>query len=185
MTEPKKLNTPEKFPLLGVGPKILLALCPFIILFGILNSLFQSIFQITINYFWLVIIGSILIIFGVITFVYSERIIKSAYPTKFITTKIYAYVRHPMYASWGLGTLPGILCFFNSWFLFLSLPIYYLIVRICVIKEEKYLMNEFGEDYAKYKESVNAFFPKLKKFKVSIINITCIITNFDIYFIGT
>ena len=156
----------EKFPLLGVGPKILITLCPFLVLFGILNSIFQTIFQIPINYYWMVIIGSILIILGVFIFIYSERIIKPAYDaSEFITIKIYAYVRHPMYMSWGLGTLPGILCYFNSWFLFLTLPIYYLIVRMYIIKEEKFLLNKFGDDYAYYKEEVNAFFPKLKKYK--------------------
>ncbi|MHA1931014.1 MAG: methyltransferase family protein [Promethearchaeota archaeon] len=156
----------ENFPLLGVGPKILLTLSPFLILFGILNSVFYTFFQISIEYIWMVIIATMLIVIGVFIFIYSEKLIKSAHgASEFITTKVYAYVRHPMYMSWGLGTLPGILCFFNSWFLFLILPIYYLIVRIYVIKEEKFLLNKFGEDYASYKKEVNAFFPKLKKYK--------------------
>lgn len=156
----------EKFPLLGVGPKILIALCPFLILFGIFNSIFYMFFQIPISYYWMVIIGSTLIILGVIVFIYSERIIKPAYnASEFITIKIYAYVRHPMYMSWGLGTLPGLFFFLNSWFLFLLLPIYYIIVRILVRKEEKYLLDKFGEEYTHYKKKVNLFFPKLKKYK--------------------
>lgn len=166
MKNQDETKSKEKFPLLGVGPKILITLCPFLVLFGILNSIFHTFFQIPINYYWMVILGSILIIFGIFTFIYSERIMKPAYDaSEFITTKVYAYVRHPMYASWGLGTLPGILCFFNSWFLFLILPIYYLIVRIYIIKEEKFLLTKFGKNYAHYKNEVNAFFPKLKKYK--------------------
>ena len=166
MNNQDETKSQENFPLLGVGPKILITLSPFLVLFGILNSVFNTFFQIPINYIWMVIIASILIILGVFIFIYSERIIKPAYDaSEFITAKVYAYVRHPMYMSWGLGTLPGILCFFNSWFLFLILPIYYLIVRIYIIKEEKFLLNKFGEEYAYYKEEVNAFFPKLKKYK--------------------
>ena len=154
------------FPLLGVGPKILIAFTPFMILFGILNSYFHPVFRITINYHWIFIIGLTLSIFGILIFIYSERYIKSAYRTsELITTKIYAYVRHPMYAIWGLAILPGVLCLFNSWFLFLVLPIYYLIVRLFIIKEEQYLEKKFGEEYINYKTQVNAFFPKLKKYK--------------------
>ncbi|MHA2008442.1 MAG: methyltransferase family protein [Promethearchaeota archaeon] len=166
MNDRAEINTKEKFPLLGVGPKIFIALCPFILLLGIINSLLHPYVQIPIKFYWMVIIGFIFIIFGVLIFIFSERIIRPAYDaSKFITTKVYAYVRHPMYASWGLGTLPGILCFFNSWFLFLILPIYYFIVRIFIVKEEKFLLKKYGQKYAHYKRKVNAFFPKLKKYK--------------------
>jgi len=156
----------EKFPLIGVGPKILISICPFFVLFGVLNSLFYPIFQIPINFYWMVIIGSILITFGVAMFIYSERILNFAYKSsELITTKTYAYVRHPMYASWGLGILPGIFCLFNSWILFFILFIYYLSVRIFIRKEEKHLLEKHGKKYAHYKKNVNAFFPKLKKYK--------------------
>jgi protein-S-isoprenylcysteine O-methyltransferase Ste14 len=158
-------NSEESFPLLGVGPRILITLSPFLILFGILNSFFP-IFQFPISYYWMVIIGSIFIIIGVFSFIYSEKLIKSAHnASELLTTKIYAYVRHPMYAIWGLAILPGVFCYLNSWFLFLLLPIYYLIVRLFIRKEETYLLKKFGEDYAHYKKKVNAFFPKLKKYK--------------------
>lgn len=160
----------ENFPLLGVGPKILITLSPFLILFGKLNSIYFPIFQIPISYYWMIIIGSLLITVGVFIFIYSERIIRSAYKaSELITTKTYAYVRHPMYAIWGLGILPGILCFFNSWFLFLILPIYYSIVGIFIRKEEKHLLRKYGKKYAHYKKNVNAFFPKLKKYKPEYI----------------
>ena len=156
----------DVFPLLGVGPKILISISPFIILFGILNSLFSPIFKIPINYCWLVLIGLILISIGIFIFIYSEKILKPAYKaSELITSKMYAYVRHPMYAIWGLAILPGILCFFNSWLLFLILPFYYIIVRIFIRKEEKYLLKKHGDVYTHYKKNVNAFFPKFKKYK--------------------
>jgi protein-S-isoprenylcysteine O-methyltransferase Ste14 len=159
-------NSKEKFPLVGIGPKILISLCPFFILFGILNSIYYPFFHITIHYYILVIIGSILIGIGIIIFIYSERILSSAHSSsELITTKTYAYVRHPMYTSWGLLTLPGIFCLFNSWLLFFLLAIYYILVRIFIRKEEKYLLQKFGEKYVHYKNNVNLFFPKLKKYK--------------------
>ena len=156
----------DTFPLLGVGPKIFIAFVPFMILFGILNSFIHPFFRITREYYWIFIIGLILSIFGIFIFIYSEKNIKSAYrTTELITTKVYAYIRHPMYAIWGLAILPGILCFFNSWLLFFVLPIYYVIVKFFIRKEEEFLTEKFGEEYVTYKNQVNAFFPKLKKYK--------------------
>ncbi|MFX1419144.1 MAG: methyltransferase family protein [Promethearchaeota archaeon] len=155
----------ENFPLLGIGPKVLLSICPFFILFGVLNSIYYPIFQIPINYYVMIIIGSILITIGVFIFIYSERILSSAHgSSELITTKIYAYVRHPMYASWGLATLPGIFCLFSSWILFLILFFYYLFVRIFLRKEERFLIEKYGKKYTHYQKNVNAFFPKLKKY---------------------
>lgn len=156
----------EKLPLVGIGPNLLITMCPFFILFGIFNAIFYPVFKIPINYYLLVIIGSILIIIGIFIFINSERILSLAHGSpELVTIKFYAYVRHPMYASWGLGVLPGIFCFFNSWFLFLLLFIYYLSVRIFIRKEEKHLLKKFGKKYAHYKKNVNLFFPKLKKYK--------------------
>lgn len=156
----------ENFPLLGVGPKILITLSPFLILFGVINSVYSPVFQNPIEYYWMVFIGSILIILGVFIFIRSEKILKPAYnASELITSKTYAHVRHPMYAIWGLAILPGIFCFFDNWLIFLLLPIYYIIVRIFIRKEEKYLLHKFGEEYTHYKKKVNLFFPNLKKYK--------------------
>ena len=93
-------DSKERFPLVGIGPKILISICPFIVLFGVLSSIYYPLFQIPINYSVLVIIGLILIIVGLYVFIFSERILSSAHgSSELITTKTYAYVRHPMYAS--------------------------------------------------------------------------------------
>jgi protein-S-isoprenylcysteine O-methyltransferase Ste14 len=70
-----------------------------------------------------------------------------------------------MYASWGLVTLPGVFCLFNSWILFIILFFYYLFVRIFLREEEGFLIEKYGDKYEHYKKNVNAFFPKLKKYK--------------------
>ncbi|MHA2400617.1 MAG: methyltransferase family protein [Promethearchaeota archaeon] len=156
----------DKFPLLGVGPRILLTLLPFIIVFGILNALLDPLFQIPVPYYCLVIIGVVLVMTGGLVFFYSERIVKPAYDASILlTVKSYAHVRHPMYAIWGLAILPGIFMFFSSWILFLLLPIYYVIFRIFIRQEERFLLKKYGKAYAHYKKNVNAFFPKLKKYK--------------------
>ncbi len=166
MNDQAKEMPKEKLPLVGIGPKLLITMCPVFLIFGIFNSLFYPIFQIPIHYYVQVIIGSILIIIGIIVFIHSERMLSVAHKSsELVTTKFYAYVRHPMYASWGLGVLPGIFFLINSWLFFLTLIIYYISVRIFIRKEEKYLLEKFGEKYAYYKKHVNLFFPNLKKYK--------------------
>ena len=159
-------SSKEKLPLVGIGPKILVSICPFFVLFGVLSSVYYPLFQFPINYYLLVIVGLILIITGIYVFIYSERILSAAHKSsELINSKIYAYVRHPMYASWGLATLPGIFFLFNSWILFIILIVYYILVRIFLGREERYLLEKFGTKYEHYKKHVNAFFPKLKKYK--------------------
>ena len=76
---------------------------------------------------------------GTFVFIYSDIIHGlTHYSSKFITTRFYAYVRHPMYVSRDLGIFLGIFCFINNWFLFLRLFVYYLAIRIFIKKKEKH-----------------------------------------------
>ena len=77
----------DVFPLLGVGPKILISIGPFIILFGFLNAIYSPLFEIPINYYWLVFIGLILISIGIFIFISSEKIIRPAYKVSELITK--------------------------------------------------------------------------------------------------
>ncbi|KKN43579.1 hypothetical protein LCGC14_0701790 [marine sediment metagenome] len=155
----------KRISIFGVGPKIFTSLCPFLIVFGYIEFIFHPAFIFPLNYYWMVIIGSILLAFGIFMFVYSERVMSSAYNSSSLaTSKIYVYIRHPMYASWGYGSLPGIFCFLNSWIFLLNLIAYYLIFKIFIKEEEKYLLKEFGKDYEHYRKNVNAIFPKLSKY---------------------
>ncbi len=139
---------------------------PFFVLFEIFNSIFYPTFQIPINYYVLVIIESTLIMIGTIVFIYSERIlILTHHSSKFVTTRFYACVRHPMDASRGLGIFLSIFCLINSSLLFLNLFVYYLVIRFFIKKEEKHLFKKFGKEYIHYKRYVNLFFPKLKNYK--------------------
>ena len=162
----------DELSYLGVGPKIFVCISPFILIFAIISFLFEPNFQFPIESFYLSMLGTVFLIIGIISFVYSEMILRKAFnASQLLTTKIFAFIRHPLYASMGLGILPGILFILNSWLLFLILPIYYLLVRIFIREEESYLENKFGDKYVQYKEKVNAFFPKFKNIKQIILKI--------------
>jgi len=153
---------------LGVGPKIFLCISPFILIFAIISFLFEPNFQFPVESLYLTVLGTIFLVLGIISFVYSEIILRKAFiASQLLTTKIFGYIRNPVYASMGLGILPGLLFYVNSWLLFLILPIYYLLVRFFIREEESYLEKKFGDKYVQYKENVNAFFPNFKKYQAN------------------
>ena len=88
--------------------------------------------------------------------------LKSMSGSKFIKSGLLQYVRHPLYS----GT---ILLFLGFWFFIPNLL--NLVSIVCVFAylfigirlEEKKLIEEFGEDYERFKEEVPAVFPDLKR----------------------
>ena len=77
-----------------------------------------------------------------------------------ITTGIYKYLRHPMYAAhlvWAIGQI----LILHNWiagysFIVTMLPFYFYRSR----KEEEMLIEEFGDEYLEYKQKTGALFPK-------------------------
>ena len=60
--------------------------------------------------------------------------------------------------------IPGIFCFLNSGIFLLNLIAYFLIFKIFIKEEERYLLKEFGKDNEHYRKNVNTIFPKLSKY---------------------
>lgn len=77
-----------------------------------------------------------------------------------ITSGIYKYIRHPMYAAhlvWAIGQI----MILHNWiagysFLVTMLPFYFYRTW----KEEEMLIEEFGDEYREYKRKTGALFPK-------------------------
>ena len=115
---------------------------------------------------YLIILGISLLIIGIYIYLKSIVAVKKAYnQSKLITTGFFSYMRHPVYSSFVLLITPGIICFFNSWLLFLVPIIFYFIFRVYIKPEEDYCLKKFGENYAHYKRNVYAIIPKFKKYK--------------------
>jgi protein-S-isoprenylcysteine O-methyltransferase Ste14 len=79
---------------------------------------------------------------------------------KLITTGIYQYIRHPMYAAHLVWAIAQILILHN-WiagysFILTMVPFYFYRKR----KEEQMLLEEFGQEYRVYKQNTGALFPK-------------------------
>lgn len=75
------------------------------------------------------------------------------------TTGIYARTRNPIYFSWWLCSIGGILCLHNVWVLLL-IPIQWVILTVIIRNtEEKWLYEIHGEAYKDYCARVNRWIP--------------------------
>jgi protein-S-isoprenylcysteine O-methyltransferase Ste14 len=115
------------------------------------------------------IIGILLLMIGVPLYLISAITIRKYFVEGKLATKgIYGYIRHPLYGSWIVLNIPGIILLMNFLIGF-AVPIFmYGVFKILIVKEEKYLEDKFGEEFYQYKNSVGEIFPKIRNiFKIS------------------
>ena len=107
------------------------------------------------------ILGLILCCIGlVILFLAFTKIRKAVENEKLVTSGIYSAMRHPIYGAWILFIVPGIVII-NGQTLGITIPVVmYVIFTNLIKKEEKVLVNLFGNDYLVYREKVHAIIPK-------------------------
>jgi protein-S-isoprenylcysteine O-methyltransferase Ste14 len=80
------------------------------------------------------------------------------------TKGIYGYVRHPIYGTWIVFIIPGIVLLINS-LIGLTVPIFmYVVFKILIVKEDQYLEDKFGEEFYNYKKRVGEIFPHFWNF---------------------
>lgn len=152
-------------PVFGVGPYLIF---PFAIVTLIAISLS---FNGLIPYYSvnelkniMIMIGAILIVLGGALWslaVVKSRVTKNIKENKLVTTGIYAYVRHPIYAAF-LYAITGLILISTNVLLFVLPVIYWLILTEAMKRtEEKWLFDKFGSDYLVYAKKVNRFIPKV------------------------
>ncbi len=71
---------------------------------------------------------------------------------------IYKHTRNPMYIAFTLIYI-SVLIMTNSWYgLLLLIPLLIVVQKGIIEREEKYLIQKFGEEYLSYKKKVNRWF---------------------------
>jgi len=108
-------------------------------------------------------IGILLVATGLPVFVLSGTAIDKYFSQgKLATEGMYAFFRHPIYGSWIVFIMPGVALIIDS-LLALTIPLFmYVVFRILIVEEEKYLEEKFGDEYFEYKKKVGSIFPNLK-----------------------
>lgn len=116
----------------------------------------------------LAIVGAILLAIGVPIWVAAAKAIDAAFEGELLATQgVYGLCRHPLYGNTIFFTIPGILLFFRSW-LVLTVPVFmYVLFKLLIGTEERYLAAKFGPAYERYKSQVGAVLPRLWKLRSS------------------
>jgi protein-S-isoprenylcysteine O-methyltransferase Ste14 len=105
-------------------------------------------------------VGVLLVVFGLGFFLAAVRGVTLAYNVdQLITSGVFRFCRHPLYASWVVFIAPGIILLANSW-LGLSAPVFmYVLLCKLVQKEEQYLSQRFGKEYTAYQRKTPCIMP--------------------------
>lgn len=111
----------------------------------------------------LVIFGAGLALAGIITF-RSLRRMSGMETNRLVSTGIYRWTRNPQNVGWGLFLL-GIAFIGRSFIALLLVILFWVLFRVYLIVEERYLEGIFGEEYRQYCERTPRFFgwPKRKR----------------------
>jgi protein-S-isoprenylcysteine O-methyltransferase Ste14 len=151
----------KRMNILGIGIYMIVAMVPCVIMITVLTSVYSQVFHYTyIPRFIGIILGAILMIFGVLFLSVSLRIFMKQFATgKLVMNGPFALCRNPIYASWILFIIPGISLLLDSWLILTASLLMYILFKLKIGKEEQDLREAFGAEYLAYKESVNELIP--------------------------
>jgi len=82
-----------------------------------------------------------------------------------VTDGLYAVMRHPLYASSIFFIIPGVALALRSWLLLPMPVVAYVAFRICLSAEDDELHKQYGDDFARYRDTTNALFPTLPQWR--------------------
>lgn len=81
-----------------------------------------------------------------------------------VTTGPYRWVRHPFYLSVALAMLANSLVIVN-WYVFATGAVVFVLLVLRTSKEEKNLIERFGDDHRQYMATTGRFWPRLLRQK--------------------
>lgn len=137
--------------LVGSGDKIMMLALPFLVIGLIVNILFPSIFSVGGPTQVLKIVSIVILIPGVVIWIWSVTLILIKVPkNELITSGPYLFVKHPLYTGVALLVLPWIGFLFNTWLGVIIGVIIYIGSRIYAPREEKFLLKTFGAAWDEY-----------------------------------
>ncbi|MDD5686490.1 MAG: methyltransferase [Elusimicrobia bacterium] len=145
----------KKMSVMGVGGKIAVVLIISLAVTAGISFLFKPMFRITENSNKLFTVAVAMIITGFILNLIAAFSMLNAYGKEQLATGgLYSIFLNPMYTFQILVTVPGLLLFFNSWFVMITIISVFIAFKVFVKKEEKYLEEKFGNQYKDYKKKV-------------------------------
>lgn len=150
----------NKMSFFGVGPKIGQVLVPWLAVTIILSCTTNFFTFIPENTRVLKIVGTVLMISGLIFYFSTVRmLLKGLKEMRLVTNGAFSLCQNPLYAAIILFMIPALALLLNSWLVLTSSLVGYVIFKIHIKHEYEMLEKFFGEEYLKYKHDTPEFFP--------------------------
>lgn len=152
-------------PVFGIGP-YLISIIGIVTITSFILSFYHLIPIYTIKELNMVllILGLIFVVSGALCWllaVFKSNFDENVRQNCLMTTGIYAYIRHPIYAAF-LYISTGIILIGQNVFLFFLPVIFWAFLTVAMKRtEEKWLVDLYGDDYIEYSKKVNRFIPKV------------------------
>lgn len=115
---------------------------------------------------FLIALGVLSIALGVVLWVWAVlfgKILRYAEEGKLVTTGVYAAVRHPVYSAFFLLFTGILLTRANVTLLVVPIVLWIFLTVLMKHTEEKWLLERFGEEYARYAARTNRVFPRFPR----------------------
>ena len=151
----------QKMTRWGIGPKwvraCILCLAPFIVM----GAIWPNVFAVHVVPRGVQRIAGLLLLaagipFGVIALMTLHR---GFVRGELFTRGVYGLCRHPIYASWIVFLVPGMLLLWGSWAFAIAPAVMYVLLRFLVRAEETWLEQTFQDRYRAYRRRVPAVLP--------------------------
>lgn len=112
------------------------------------------------------ILGYALLFIGIGMFIQGWReLYRARQENRLVTDGLYAFVRHPQYSGLFLGLFGEGFVHWPTVFSITVLPLIVLAYVLLARREEKRVLEEFGDEYRIYQQRVPMFFPRLGQWK--------------------
>jgi len=85
------------------------------------------------------------------------------------TTGLYSVVRHPLYLGNYLIGLGIVLVWFNWWAPLIYTLLFWLYYERIMVAEERFLEEQFGDEFRRWSESTPAFVPRISQWRRPIL----------------
>ena len=106
------------------------------------------------------ILAAILILPGLSLYGLGVKNMLSAYKNdKLCTTGAFGICRHPIYSAWIFFLVPGLSLWVNSPLSFTTPPIMYILFKVLIKKEDRYLEERFAAEYLHYRKTTPEILP--------------------------
>jgi protein-S-isoprenylcysteine O-methyltransferase Ste14 len=155
----------NKLNFFGVGPKIGSVMLPWLAVSIVLSCTMNRFTFTQENTNVLKVIGSGLMLFGLIFyFTTVKMLLKGLKETRLVTKGAFFLCQNPLYAAILLFIIPALSLLLNSWLILTSSIVGYLMFNKFIRHEYQELEKHFGKEYLKYKSETPEFIPlPLKK----------------------